>query len=202
MESATGALLGSLAGVNMISGAGMLAYENCQSPEKLILDSEMIASIKHFSTGIQFRENPLAIDIIREVGTTGDFISHEHTLKWFKEEVHYPSPIIDRQPLDPADQRDYKSAWTRAQDRRQELLKSTPEPALPSDIRDELKKITARAAQSEGMDILPPYPVILHNWWKKIQFFPQNFCLLDGIYTILHHPSQINPTMLNSPSVI
>ncbi len=158
MESATGALLGSLAGANMISGAGMLAYENCQSPEKLILDSEMIASIKHFSTGIQFRDNPLAINLIREVGTTGDFISHEHTLKWFKEEVHYPSPVIDRQPLDPTDQRDYKSAWTRAQDRRQELLRSTPEPALPSDIRDELKKITSRAAQSEGMDHLPPLP--------------------------------------------
>jgi len=158
MESATGSLLGSLAGVNMISGAGMLAYENCQSPEKLILDSEMIASIKHFSTGIQFRENPLAINLIREIGTTGDFISHEHTLKWFKEEVHYPSPVIDRQPLDPANQRDFKSAWTRAQDRRQELLRSTPEPALPSDIRDELRKISTRAAQSEGMDLLPPLP--------------------------------------------
>ena len=81
MESATGTLLGSLSGVNMISGAGMLAYENCQSPEKLILDAEMIASIKHFSKGIQFRDDPLALDIIREVGSAGDFISHEHTFK-------------------------------------------------------------------------------------------------------------------------
>jgi len=158
MESATGALLGSLVGANMISGAGMLAYENCQSPEKLILDSEMIASIKHFSTGIQYRDDPLAINLIRETGTTGDFISHKHTLKWFKEEVHYPSPVIDRQPLDPTAQKEYKSAWTRAQDRREELIRSTPEPALPSDIREELKKITSRAAQSEGMDLLPPLP--------------------------------------------
>ena len=158
MESATGALLGTLVRVNMVSGAGMLAYENCQSPEKLILDSEMIASIKHFSKGIQFRENPLASDLIKEVGTTGDFISHEHTLKWFKDEAHYPSSVIDRQPLDPADQRHIESAWTRAQDQRLELLRATPEPALASDIRNQLKKITARAAQSEGMDQLPPLP--------------------------------------------
>lgn len=158
MESATGALLGSLAGVNMISGAGMLAYENCQSPEKLILDAEMIASIKHFSKGIQFRDDPLALDLIREVGNEGDFISHEHTLKWFKKEVHYPTPVIDRRPLNPADQSRSKSAWIRAKDRRQELLLSTQDPALPSDVRTELRKITARAARSEGMDVLPPLP--------------------------------------------
>ncbi|MCK5795124.1 MAG: trimethylamine methyltransferase family protein [Anaerolineales bacterium] len=158
MESATGALIGTLAGVNMISGAGMLAYENCQSPEKLILDAEMIASINHFSNGIQFRDDPLALNLIREVGTGADFISHEHTLKWFKKEVHYPSPVIDRTPLNPADLGGHKSAWDRAQDRRQELLLSSPRPALPSDVRVELRKITARAAQSEGMDRLPPLP--------------------------------------------
>ena len=160
MESATGALIGTLVGVNMISGAGMLAYENCQSLEKLIIDAEMIASIKHFSNGIQFRDDPLALDLIREVGTGADFISHEHTLKWFKNEVHYPSPVIDRQPLNPANQRRPKSAWTRAQDRRQELLLSPPRPALPSDVRAELRKITARAAHSEGMDRLPPLPAL------------------------------------------
>ena len=158
MESATGALIGTLAGVNMISGAGMLAYENCQSPEKLILDAEMISSINHFSNGIQFRDDPLALNLIREVGTGADFISHEHTLKWFKKEVHYPSPVIDRQPLNPACQKGHKSAWARAQDRRQELLLSSPRPALPSDVRVELRKITARAARSEGMDRLPPLP--------------------------------------------
>jgi trimethylamine--corrinoid protein Co-methyltransferase len=156
MESATGTLLGSLSGVNMISGAGMLAYENCQSPEKLILDAEMISSIKHFSKGIQFRDDPLALDIIREVGSAGDFISHEHTFKWFKEEVHYPSSVIDRQPINGTNKGDYLSAWTRAQNRRQELLRSTREPALLSDVRDELKKITLRAARAEGMDLLPP----------------------------------------------
>ncbi len=158
MESATGALLGSLAGVNMISGAGMLAYENCQSPEKLILDAEMIAAFKHFSKGIQFRDDPLSLGIIRDVGTAGDFISHEHTFKWFKEEFHYPSAVIDRQPINTTNKGNYISAWTRAQNRRQELLRSTPEPALPSDVRDELKKITSRAARSEGMDLLPPLP--------------------------------------------
>ncbi len=158
MESAAGALLGSLAGVNMISGAGMLAYENCQSPEKLILDAEIIGAIKHFSKGIQFRDEPLAKDLIREVGFKSDFISHEHTLRWFKEEAHYPSEVIDRQPLDLNSQDDRLTAWERAQDQIQALIRTYPGPRLPADVRSELKRITTRAARSEGMDLLPPLP--------------------------------------------
>lgn len=155
MESGAAALLGSLAGANLISGAGMLAYENCQSPEKLILDADMIASIKHFTKGIQFRDTPLALDLIQEAGRNGDFISHEHTFKWFKEEVHYPSPVIDRQPINFTGQKVYLSAWERAHSRRKELLESIPEPVLSSDVRSELRKITARAAKTAGMDRLP-----------------------------------------------
>ncbi len=158
MESTAGALLGSLAGVNMISGAGMLAYENCQSPEKLILDAEMIGAIKHFSRGIQFRDDPLALDLIREVGFKAEFISHEHTLNWFKKEAHYPSPVIDRQPLDPLNQDVHRTAWNRAQDQLQKLVLAYPGPGLPSDVRSELKKITTLAARSAGMDGLPPLP--------------------------------------------
>ncbi len=37
------ALIGALAGINMISGAGMLDFLACQSPEKLVVDAEGIA---------------------------------------------------------------------------------------------------------------------------------------------------------------
>jgi trimethylamine--corrinoid protein Co-methyltransferase len=158
MESAAGALLGSLAGVNMISGAGMLAYENCQSPEKLILDAELIGSIKHFSKGIQFRDVPLAESLIREVGFESDFISHEHTLRWFKQEAHYPTEVIDREPLDLKNPDSHRTAWDRAQSRIQDLILTYPGPGLPADVRSELKKITTRAARSEGMNSLPPLP--------------------------------------------
>ena len=158
MESAAGALLGSLAGVNMISGAGMLAYENCQSLEKLILDAEIIGAITHFSKGIQFRDDPLAKDLIREVGFKSDFISQEHTLRWFKEEAHYPSEVVDRQPLDLKNQADRLTAWDRAQDQLQNIIPTYPGPRLPTDTRSELKRITTSAARSQGMDLLPSLP--------------------------------------------
>ena len=40
LESGMSALIGALAGINMISGAGMLDFLACQSPEKLTIDAE------------------------------------------------------------------------------------------------------------------------------------------------------------------
>ena len=156
-----GIVISNIECLNLLSDAGAIVdldSKLASIPENLILDAEIIASLKQFSNGIQFRDDPLALDLIREVGTGADFISHEHTFRWFKKEVHYPSPVIDRQPLNPVDQRGTKSAWDRAQDRRQEFLLSSPRPALPSNLRAELRKITSLAAQSEGMDRLPPLP--------------------------------------------
>ncbi len=46
MESGISAVLGALAGINMISGAGMLDFLACQSAEKLVMDAEAIASAR------------------------------------------------------------------------------------------------------------------------------------------------------------
>ena len=48
-EAATGFLIGALAGINMISGAGMLDSLNCMSVEKLVLDAEAIASAQRLT---------------------------------------------------------------------------------------------------------------------------------------------------------
>ena len=55
MESGASAVLGALAGINMISGAGMLHSLSCHSVEKLVLDAESIASAQRLVEGIQPR---------------------------------------------------------------------------------------------------------------------------------------------------
>ena len=49
LESGIGTLVGALAGVNMISGAGMLDFLACQSLEKLIFDAEVISMVKRMT---------------------------------------------------------------------------------------------------------------------------------------------------------
>ena len=52
MESGMSALMGGLAGINMISGAGMLDFLACFSVEKLVIDAEAIAMTKRLLRGV------------------------------------------------------------------------------------------------------------------------------------------------------
>src|ERR1700756_4382450 len=53
MESATSAAVGALAGINMISGAGMLDSLACHSLEKLVIDAAAIASAMRLRRGLE-----------------------------------------------------------------------------------------------------------------------------------------------------
>ena len=53
MESGMSALVGALAGINMISGAGMIDFLACQSPEKLVIDAEAIGMVKRLLEGMK-----------------------------------------------------------------------------------------------------------------------------------------------------
>ena len=65
MESAMTATLGALAGINMISGAGMLDFLACHSAEKLVVDAEAIGSVQRLLRGIEARTETLAGDVRR-----------------------------------------------------------------------------------------------------------------------------------------
>ncbi len=158
LETSAGTILATLAGVNMVSGAGMMAFENCQSFEKLVIDADIAGMAKHLSRGIQIRDDPIALDLIREVGHQSEFIIHDHTLRWFKDEFYYPSPIIDRQIAEEWERNGALTCWDRAKDQVNKLVDGYRKPTLDQSTRDELRRITTRAAQNSGMVKLPPLP--------------------------------------------
>ena len=154
-ESGIGATLGALAGVNMMSGPGMLNFESCFSLEKLVIDAEIVGMAKRLVAGVAERESPLAVDLIRQVGHAGSFLTTEHTRRWFREELFIPSPVVDR---------DFRSTWgakggldvvQRAHERVESLIAVCQPRDLPADVVAELEAITLRAAQAAGLDRLP-----------------------------------------------
>jgi trimethylamine--corrinoid protein Co-methyltransferase len=158
IESAGSTLVAALAGVNMISGAGMIDFESCQSNEKLVIDAEIIGMAKRLIAGVEVRDRPIALDLMRKVGHRGDYLGQLHTLKWFREEQYIPSEVIDRGSLEAWKKKGRKTAWERAQDRVGALLDAYEPPPMADDLRSELRAITLKAAQTFGMDELPPLP--------------------------------------------
>lgn len=72
------------AGVNLIWGAGNLESTLAMSPEALITDDEIAGYFLRFRRGIEVNDETLALDAIREVGLSGDFLNHSHTLEHYR----------------------------------------------------------------------------------------------------------------------
>jgi len=155
LESASGAMLGALAGINMISGPGMMDFESCFSLEKLVIDAEIVGMAKRLVRGVDASEDPLALDIMRQVGHKGNFLGTKHTARHYRTEDYMPSEVIDR---------DYRETWfrkgaldvnARAHRRVEELIASYEPLPLPDDVVRELRGIASRHAKAAGLDELP-----------------------------------------------
>jgi trimethylamine--corrinoid protein Co-methyltransferase len=150
--------MAALAGVNMVSRADMLDFESCQSFEKLVIDAEIIGMAKRLIAGVEVRDEPIALELMRKMGHRGDYLGQLHTLQWFREEQYIPSEIIDRGSLEAWKKKGRKTAWERARARVTALLDTCESSPVSDGLRSELRAITLAAAQTFGMDELPPLP--------------------------------------------
>jgi trimethylamine---corrinoid protein Co-methyltransferase len=149
MESGGSALLGALAGINMISGAGMVDFLACHSIEKLVIDAEAIASAQRLIAGIEPRGEKLALSAFAQTGLHGDFLKLKETRLLFREEQHFPSSIIDRRGGTDAD------ILTRARERVNELVSGYQRPNIMTQREDAMLRIASREAEALGLDHLP-----------------------------------------------
>ncbi len=96
-ETFGGALLAALAGINSVSGPGMLDYVLVFSLEKLVLDDELCGQALHFVREIRPLEDLPTVALARELLEEQHLITAEHTMKYWPQELYLPSPVIDRQ---------------------------------------------------------------------------------------------------------
>ena len=147
-ESARSAMLGALAGINMISGAGMLDSLACHSVEKLVMDAESIASAYRLVRGIQVRGETLATGMFAQTGLSGDFLKLKETRALFRQEQYLPSKVIDRSARGSEPPSD---AFTRACARADELVSLYQKPSLPEDLLRKFQSIVEREAERAGV---------------------------------------------------
>jgi len=114
-------------GVNIVWGAGNLESTLCMSPEMLVIDDEIIGSIRRFVRGIAVTDETLALDLIRQVGHRGDFLSTEHTLRHFRGEIRH-TRLPTRGKRDQWERQGAASLEERAAARGREVL---ARPAVP-----------------------------------------------------------------------
>jgi trimethylamine--corrinoid protein Co-methyltransferase len=153
-ESARSAMLGALAGINMISGAGMLESLARFSVEKLVIDAESIASAYRLARGIEIGSDKvpsetLATAMFAQIGLSGEFLKLKETRALFRQEQHLPSPVIDRSARgsEPA-----SDVLTRARTRVDELVSKYRKPSLSEDVLRKFQAIVDREADRAAVE--------------------------------------------------
>jgi trimethylamine--corrinoid protein Co-methyltransferase len=156
MESGMTALIGALTGINMISGAGMLDFLACFSPEKLVLDAEAIAMARRLLDGMKVHTETLATELFAGINFKGDFLKQRITRELFAREQHLPGPVIDRDSMRGWEDSGRLDAFSRARLQVEQLLTSYCPPELDPALGSDLRCLLESSARQAGMAALPP----------------------------------------------
>jgi trimethylamine---corrinoid protein Co-methyltransferase len=155
LESGLTAMIGALAGINMISGAGMLDFLACQSPEKLVMDAEAIGMIKRLLGGMKVQTETLATAMFEGINFKGDFLKQKITRELFAKEQYLPSAVIDRGSVRAWQAEGSTDAFTRAKARTKQLLTEYKRPEMEPGKEKALNSLVQKMARAAGMEKLP-----------------------------------------------
>ncbi len=153
-ETGIGAVLAALAGINLVSGPGMLDFVLCQSLEKLLLDHDLCAMALRLAAGIQRREgDPVAL--IQELVGMSSFLGHKHTRHNWRQELSLPSALVDRDTYHDWERLGARWAHERASDEVAARLAKADVPALAPEVGKELERIMLAELGRFGVQELP-----------------------------------------------
>lgn len=155
LETSIGATLAALAGINNISGPGMLDFESCLSLEKLVLDNEIAGMTLRLIRGIEPKEDFPALPRFEELLEDGHLLISKHSRRHLKEEHYFPGPAIDRANRSRWQEEGGRTLCQRAHSEVEKLVEEYQPTTLPDDIKKDMTRLMEAEAARYGMDSLP-----------------------------------------------
>lgn len=157
METGVGAFLAAAAGINSVSGPGMLDYVNCFSFEKLVFDDEVVAHALRFVRPVEPRGDLPARELMDELVRDKHLLTSEHTLEHWPEELYLPGAMVDRTNWDQWQTQGSRDWKARALEAIDEKLSEYEEEPLPAATHDEIRTMFARTCSDPAVK-LPDFP--------------------------------------------
>lgn len=139
-----------LAGVNVITCGGTLDSTMIESHPLLVLDDEMCGVTLRLARGVEVSDETLALDLIKEVGSGGNYLAEQHTVAHFRRE-HYLPRVLVREPYETWEKAGRPSAIEHARARAREILAQHRPRVLDATIAAELdafrRQVAARSLE-------------------------------------------------------
>jgi trimethylamine--corrinoid protein Co-methyltransferase len=142
IEATASSYLQFLCRANLIHDIGFLDSGMIGSFEMLAICDEVIGMVRRFGEEIKFDSECLALDIIHDVGPGGNFITHDHTLRHFRE--NWQPKLICRDNYNRWEERGKKRLTERARETVHSILNDHKPIPLEKGKEDAIKAISNR----------------------------------------------------------
>jgi trimethylamine--corrinoid protein Co-methyltransferase len=152
-------MLAALAGVNSVSGPGMLDYVLTFSLPKLVFDNEVCGQCLHFVREARPLEDLPAAGLVDHLRQHDHLITAPHTLKYWPQELYLTDPVIDRENRETWAKQGSKDLYTRACEQVERRLAAYAPVATDAAADAEMRRIImAGLQQQSSLPELPPPP--------------------------------------------
>ncbi|WP_373497791.1 trimethylamine methyltransferase family protein [Desulfococcus sp.] len=140
MESMMSQLMATLSGVNFVlHSAGILESYMMASYEKFVIDDEICGMCKRIKRGEEISAEKLALEVIRQVGPGGEYLTRMHTFQNFRKEFYAPI-MEERENFANWRKKGGLTLEQRANRKWKEILAAYEEPALPGETDKALRR--------------------------------------------------------------
>lgn len=143
-------MLPALAGANVIYGLGMLELGITFDFAQLVIDNEIAEMIKHVVRGIDVDDYNMAVDVIKEVGIGGEFVTSMHTFENYKK-VQTDPKIFDRRMRESWEALGSKDVLERAKEEAKYILENHKPDPLPAGTEKMLEDMVAEGEEELGL---------------------------------------------------
>lgn len=155
LESAAGALLAALSGVNSVSGPGLLDLDDGFSLEKLVVDDELCGMALRLVRGVEPRDDFPAVPLLTELLAEKHLLIASHTRKNLRKEITFPGPVLDRSREERWRSDGAASLLSRAAAEVERRVSAWRPSRLPETVRNDLAGLMETAARRAGAGRLP-----------------------------------------------
>lgn len=137
-ETGMSGIAGLLSGMDMFNIGGLIDALKTFDFAKAVIDDEMALMMKRMKRGISFNDEDLALDLIKEIGPGGSFITAKHTINRMKTEA-VMTKIADRDARTIWEKKGATDTQARAMKKVKDVMAANTTPLIPPELDEKLQ---------------------------------------------------------------
>jgi trimethylamine--corrinoid protein Co-methyltransferase len=158
-ETFSSALLAAIAGVNSVSGPGMLDFVLTFSLPKLVFDNEVCGQSLHFVRELEVQDDLPTSQLVADLMRDDHLITSPHTLEKWPNELYLTDPVIDRANRETWEEMGSTSLYDRACEQVEDRLANYKPIETDAAIDTAMRQLIMDGFETqESLPDLPPPP--------------------------------------------